>query len=402
MAGAIAPPTDAMMLWLIAGYLSLQPLSTDLYLASLPHLATRFAVTPAVVQQTLTLFVVGFGLAQLVSGPMSDRYGRRPVLLGGFLVYFLASAICLTAPTMGVLIAGRVAQALGCCSVVVVARALVRDAYSAEEGAHVIARASMILGCVAVSGPIVGSYLQVWFGWRAAFALLASLSLALGVISWRRLAETNLTPNPHAMRPRGLFRAYLGVLRAPAFWAYALPGAGSYAAIFCFISGSAFVLIDVLGVPTQYYGYCFAFGVLGYLLGTLFCRRLLQRRGLPATLPTGAMLAAAGGSGLLAATLAGWRHWGLLLAGQFVVMFAHGLNQPCALAGAIAPFKHEAGAAAGLLGFLMMAAALVVGTWMGASHDGTVRPLAFAAAVAGAAILGSALATRRYLVPGQT
>lgn len=113
--------SPATLLWLIAGSLMLQPLSTDLYLASLPHLATDFGVTPAAVQKTLSLFVIGFGVAQLISGPLSDRFGRRPVLLGGMAIYIAASLACALAPTLELLIAARFVQAIGCCTAAVIA-----------------------------------------------------------------------------------------------------------------------------------------------------------------------------------------------------------------------------------------------------------------------------------------
>jgi DHA1 family bicyclomycin/chloramphenicol resistance-like MFS transporter len=174
-----------------------------------------------------------------------------------------------------------------------------------------------------------------------------------------------------------------------------LPGALSYAAIISFISGSSFVLIDVLGVPPHYYGYCFAFGVTGYLLGTIVCRRLLSKWGLPRSLMLGASLSLF--SGLLFATLVlgGVQHWAVVLLCQFLTMGAHGINFPCAQSGAIAPFPREAGAAAGLLGFFTMVAALVTGTWVGMSHDGTLVPLALTSATLGLLLFGSAWALRR-------
>jgi DHA1 family bicyclomycin/chloramphenicol resistance-like MFS transporter len=123
-------PSPGILLGLIAACMMMQPLSTDLYLATLPHLATYFDASPALVQQTLSSFVIAFGTAQLVVGPLSDRFGRRPVLLAGFAIYFVASLACALAPTIGVLIAGRFAQALGACCTVLVARAVVRDAYT--------------------------------------------------------------------------------------------------------------------------------------------------------------------------------------------------------------------------------------------------------------------------------
>lgn len=375
--------TPTTLLLLVTGCMMLQPLSTDLYLASLPGMALDFAVTPAAVQQTLSLFVFGFGTAQLVSGPMSDRYGRRPVLIGGLALYLLSGIACALAPSLDWLIAARFVQAIGACTAVVVARAIVRDAYSPAEGARVMARALSLLALAPILGPILGGYLQVSFGWRAAFVTLALAGLTMLVAAMRHLTESNSQPNPKAMHPASLARAYLGVVRTPAFWAYALPGSLSYASIFVFISGTPFVLIKVLGVPTQYYGYLFAFGVCGYLGGTLICRRLIGHIGIARVLALGTAVGLAGGLGFLMLVLAGVSHWTLVVMAQFVVMTAHGINFPCTQSGSLAPFPEKAGAAAGLFGCLVMYAALAAGTWVGNSHDGTLLPLASISATVG-------------------
>jgi len=386
--------SPTVLLLLITGCLMLQPLSTDLYLASLPHLTGYFDASPAAVQQTLSLFVVGFGAAQLVSGPLSDRYGRRPVLLGGLGVYIASSIACGLAPTLPVLVGARFIQAIGCCTAVVVARAIIRDAYAPAEGARMIAKASSLLSLAPILGPIAGGYLQVSLGWRAAFAVLTAFGVMMAVASSRWLQETNSDKDPAAVRLRPLLRTYGRIIAAPAFWAYALPGSLSYASIFVFISGSSFVLIQVLGVPTEYYGYCFAFGVVGYLGGTLVCRRLLGRIGLERSLTVGTTLGCVAGIGFLAAVLAGAHHWSVVLAAQFLAMAAHGINFPCAQSGAVSPFPRQAGAAAGLLGFVTMLAALLAGSWVGVSHDGTLLPLATIAAVLGTLLLAGATVLR--------
>lgn len=388
--------TPTTLLWLVTGCLMLQPLSTDLYLASLPGMASDFGVTPAAVQQTLSLFVFGFGSAQLVSGPLSDRFGRRPVLIGGLSVYLLSGLACALAPGLGWLVAARFVQAVGCCTAVVVARAIIRDAYSPAEGARVLAKASSLLSLAPIFGPILGGYLQVTFGWRAAFFALALAGLAVWVATLRHMRESNAQPNLLAMRPDNLARTYFDVVRTPAFWAYALPGAISYASIFVFISGTPFVLIKVLGVPTQYYGYLFAFGVCGYLGGTLICRKLLGKIGIPRVLALGTTVGLFGGLGFLALVLADVRHWTLVVAAQFIVMTAHGINFPCTQSGSLAPFPQKAGAAAGLFGCITMYAALLAGMSVGASHDGTLLPLASISATVSVILFASARLLARH------
>ncbi len=386
------------LLWLITGCMMLQPLSTDLYLPSLPHLATAFATDTAAVQQTLTFFVAGFGGAQLISGPLSDRFGRRPVLLGGLSLYVVASLACALAPSLSLLVTGRFLQALGCCTAVVVARAIVRDAYDAAEGARVIAKASSMLSIAPLLGPIAGGYLQVSFGWRAAFFTVSACALGVLFATATRLVETNQQPNPEATRPRRLLAIYRDVMRTPAFWAYTLPGALSYSGIFLFISGSSVVLIKVLGVATQHYGYLFAIGVIGYLCGTLLCRRLLPTRGVSATLAVGTAIGFAGGLLFLGLVLAGVHHWSAVVAAQFLVMGAHGINFPCAQAGSVAPFPDRAGAAAGLFGALSQVVALGVGIWVASSQDGTLLPLAVTAATITGTLFVATRLLRRYAV----
>ena len=382
--------SPATLLWLITGCMMLQPLSTDFYLASLPHLTRYFSATPSEVQQTLSLFVIGFGTAQLISGPLSDRYGHRPVLQGGLATYLIASISCALAPSLFLLVVGRFVQAAGCCTAVVVARAIMRDAYAPTEGARMFAKASSLLSLVPIFGPIAGSYLQVAFGWRAAFAVHALFCAVVTWAAWRWLKETNTEKNPEAMRIEGLLESYVRIAATPAFWAYTLPGALSYGSIFVFISGASFVLIRVLGVATEYYGYIHSLGVVGYLAGTIVCRRLLSRIGIEATLRFGTTLSLVSGLGFAALVLAGVEHWAVVLVGMFLSMGAHGINFPCTQAGAAAPFPQQAGAAAGLMGFFTMVVALLVSSWVGASFDGTLRPLALTSAAAGLLLFASA------------
>ena len=395
----MARPTDAAqplaayahapVLVLIIGFLMLQPLSTDLYLASLPHLATVFNVPASTVQLTLSMFVAGFGSAQLVIGPLSDRHGRRPVLITGLGLYVGASLLCAAAPGIDLLIAARFLQALGCCSAIIIARAIVRDAYAPSDGAGVIARASSWLSLAPLLGPILGSYLQVTFGWRAAFVVHAILGACLLGAVMLRLPETNAYKNPRATELAGLFENFRLVLGARAFWANALPGALSYGAIFAFISGSSLALIKVLQVPTARFGYCFAFGVSGYLGGTILCRHLLPRFGQAATRRIGGTASLAAGALFLAALALGAGHWTLVVTAMFLTMGAHGINFPIAQSGAVTPFPQQAGTAAGLMGALAMAVAFLVGTVTGATFDGTLYPLALIGCALGAAIFAS-------------
>jgi DHA1 family bicyclomycin/chloramphenicol resistance-like MFS transporter len=385
----LAPFAHAPLLFLISAYLMFQPLSTDLYLASLPGLATAFNVPASTVQLTLSMFVIGFGSAQLIVGPLSDRFGRRPVLLYGLALYVAASALCGAAQSIEMLIFGRFVQAIGCCSAVIIGRAIVRDAYKPEDSAKVIARASTWLTLAPLLGPILGSWLQATFGWRAAFAAHGIFSACVLAVTFLRLPETNAHRDPRATNPAGLLANYRIILGSRQFWAYALPGALSYGALFAFISGSSIVLIKVLHVPTAWFGYCYAFGVAGYLSGTIVCRRLLPALGADRCFRVGTGVLLAGGALFLAAVTAGIAHWSVVLIAMFLTMGAHGINFPISQSGAVSPFPQQAGTAAGLLGALCMGVAFLVGTVVGATHNGTLYPLAIIVGALGVLVFGA-------------
>lgn len=391
LATAVQPRlTPVLLLAFTAAFITLQPISTDLYQAALPSIGTAFGVPVADVQLTLTVFIATFGVWQLIAGPLSDRFGRYPVALGGSLTYVAASAICTFAPSLPWLIAGRALQAVGACSCLVAARAMVRDELTPEHGARVLAASATILGICVVIAPILGGLLQAAFGWRATFGAMLAISSLLALATLLRLKETHRAPNLHALRAGPLARGYAEVVRAPSWHAYTWPAVASYAGLFSFISGGSFVLIRVLGVAPVYYGFCFSFIVSGYIVGTLACRRSVPRHGMPWTMRRGALLQLAAGSAIAGLALAGLHHPLALLAPQFVFLIGHGLIQPVAQSGSMARFPHSAGVATAAMGLAMMVVAAAVGQWIGASYNGTVYPLTLTIAACGVA---SALTT---------
>jgi MFS transporter, DHA1 family, multidrug resistance protein len=369
---------------LVAGLMMLQALSTDFYLASLPSLGQYFHASREAVQLTLSMFMLGFAAMQLIVGPLSDRFGRYPVLVSGLALYFAASIACASASSMALLIGARFLQAFGCCASVVISRALIRDLFEPLEGVHKLAQVSTVLTLGPLLGPILGSFLQVEFGWRASFVALSVFSAVLLLVAGTRLGETNRRLDRSALRPAQLAANYVEILSHRQFLAYALLGALSYAGLFAFIAGSSSVLIEVLHVPTAYFGFCFSLVVLGYLSGTLLCRWLLRHWGLRATLAVGAWCSLLGGGSMVALAAGGVHHYAAIVLPQFVYLMGHGVNFPCSQSGAVGPFPEKAGAAAGLLGALSMLLAFGVGQWIGASHNGTVYPMVLTVAFFGA------------------
>ena len=365
------------------------PVSTDLYLPSLPDMTRVFATDVSRVQLTLSAFIAGFAVAQLILGPLSDRYGRRPVLLAGIGFYLAASVFCLFAPSIGMLILGRFLQALGGCAGPVLARAIVRDSYPRHEAARVLSTMASIMALAPAIGPFIGGALQAGFGWRANFVVFVLFVAGLLAAAWRLLEETNRHPDRRASHPLLMLENYAALLANRRFLGYTLTLSLAFAWMFSFISGSSFVLIGSLGVKPQYFGFCFIAVVAGYMSGSFTAARLSARIGIERMIGFGVLLGICGGAVLAGLAWAGVATVPAVVAPVSVMFFAAGLTLPNSTAAALAPHASIAGSASALLGFVQMAAGALAGWLVGRLHDGTTLPMA--GVIAGAA-LGAFLA----------
>jgi MFS transporter, DHA1 family, multidrug resistance protein len=379
----VAPLLAALALALLLG---LQPVSTDVYLPALPQLLRALGADMGAVQLTMSALILAFGLAQLVWGPVADRFGRRPVLLVGLSLFTLASAGCATAGSIEALVAWRTVQGAALAAEVVVARAMVRDLYEPAEGAQVMALALSGLGVIALLGPLAGGFTAAAFGWRATLALVAAVGAAtLAFIAWR-LPETLAARNPQALHPGPLLATGWQIVRHPVFGAWCLLVACTYGGLFTVLAASPFVYIDVLGLSPAAYGGAMAMGSLAYIAGTLVCRRWIGAHGMQGAVWRGGFLTLAAGAVGAAGVAAGVQAvWAVLLP-QCLYLFAHGLHQPCGQAGVVAPFPRAAGTASALAGVVLALVAFGISRWLGVALDGSTRPmmlgLAFTCAVA--------------------
>ena len=359
----------------LALLLSIQPVTTDLYLPALPALTRSLGAAVSAAQLTLSGLLLAFGCSQMVWGPLSDRFGRRPVLLAGLSIYTVASLGSALAPSMALLVVWRVAQGAAMGAVVMCARAIVRDLYTPLEGARAMSKALTGLGIVACLCAPLGGLLSQWLGWRAALLALTVYAVVTLSLVALRMPETLARRNPQALQPRALVGTWLHVLKSPTFWAFSLQTTATYGGLFTFLAASSFVYIDVLGLTRTQYGWVMASACVAYLAGTLLCRRLLARQGLLRTVAVAGALSVAGGTLMAGVALLGVRQpWALLLP-FYLFMLGHGIHQPCGQSGAVGPFPQAAGVASALNGFMMMLAAFGIGAWLGMRLDGTVWPL---------------------------
>ena len=370
----------AQVAWMLALLLGLQPVTTDLYLPALPLLTRSLGATLAAAQQTMAAVLLAFGCGQLLWGPVADRVGRRPVLLWGLALYAAAGLGAALAGSIGALVAWRALQGLGMAAAVVCSRALLRDLYEPQQGAQVMAWAMSGLGLIAIASPALGGLVTAAAGWRAALAVVAAVGvLVLAVVAWR-LPETAPRLRPDATRPRVLLASWRRIATHRVFVAWALLTTATYGGLFTMLAGSAFVYIDVLGLPPAAFGAVLGSGSLAYIAGTFVCRRWVRRHGPVGAVQRGAAFTVAGGLAMALPAALGLQSAWLIALPQCLYAIGHGVHQPCSQAAAVGPFPEQAGAASALAGFILAAVAFGIAWWLGRALDGTVRPLVYGVA----------------------
>jgi DHA1 family bicyclomycin/chloramphenicol resistance-like MFS transporter len=370
--------SPALIVVLLGLLLGLQPVATDLYLPALPSLQTAFATDVSRVQLTLTAFLLAFGGSQLLWGPLSDRFGRRPVLLAGLALYVLAALGSAGAETMQALIGWRALQGAALGAGVMCARAMVRDLFAPHLGAQVMSKALSGLGVIAFLSPISGSLLVSALGWRSTMLAQALVGLLAWLLVALRFGESLARPNPSALQPRALLRNWLTILRHPGFQSYQLLSCTTYAGLFTNLAASSFTYIHVLGMERTAYGLLLGCNALCYIAGTVLCRWLLRRMGVQQAVMLAGLLSLVSATAVGLAALAEARSvWAYALP-FFGFQIAHGVHMPCGQSCSISHFPQSAGTASALNGFTMMLIAFAMGHWLGLHLDGqSTRPMAF-------------------------
>lgn len=379
---------------LLAALTAISPLSTDMYLASLPDIARQLSASTAQVQLTISAYLTGFAVGQIVYGPLSDRHGRKPVLLAAVALYCVASLVCALATSIEMLIVARAVQALGGSGCIVLARAIVRDLYSGARAGRELSVMGAVMALAPVLAPVAGGILQTGFGWRSIFFTLVGAGLVGIAIVWPLLPETVGARAAEPMSPAAMLKSYRVVMRNPAYLAYLGLASTGFGGLFAWISGASFVLQNLYGLSPFQFGVAFAVGSVGYMIGTTLAARLVMRLGIDLTLGIGAGAMAAGGLGMVGAVALGLTSAASLVLPLAVYLAGLGMVLPQAIAGAMTPFPERAGAASGLLGFIQMSTAALCGAVVGWLLGQSAWPLAAAVAAMGCASLLLWISTR--------
>jgi DHA1 family bicyclomycin/chloramphenicol resistance-like MFS transporter len=385
-------PTSLATILVLAAIVALGPLSTDMYLPALPRLTTELNASIDQVQVTLSIFFGGFAVAQLLYGPLADRFGRKSVLLGGLVLFTAASFGCATASTIEELIMFRFLQALGACGGPVLGRTMIRDIYGPTQSARVLSMMATIMALAPAVAPIIGGYMLLAFDWSAIFIFLGVYGVIVTLIIMFKVQESLQPENVNSLHPLVIMKNYGQLLRSRIFLGYTLCCSFIFAGLFSFLSGSSFVLIDFFGVSETHYGFYFTAVVMGYMAGSQLGQRFGPRLGINKMLIFGTSVGAVAGTLMLTASLMDMHNLYWVIGCQVFFMMAVGIVMPQAMAGAMGPFSKMAGTASALLGFTQSAIAAVVGLIVGHSHTGS--PTVMAASIS----LMGILAVASYLL----
>lgn len=374
---ATKEPLIGLPAWvlLMGALTAIGPLSIDMYLPAFPAIADTLRVEGGGVQTTLATFFIGLAIGQLIYGPVSDRFGRKPPLYVGISLFVVASLGCAFAPSIEALIAWRFVQGLGGSVGPVIARAVVRDRCTARDAARALSMLMLVMGLAPVLAPLLGGQVLALSGWRTIFLVLSAFAAASLLITHRYMTESHRPVAPPALRAATVARDYLSLIADRTFFAYAICGASVQAMIFAYISSAPLVLIEGYGIPATDFGWVFAMNAVGLIGASQLNARLLKRRSPNALLTAGVHVPL--GVALLAVAVQamGWMTLPLLLLTLWCLLSAYGFVVPNTTALALASQGRRAGTASAFLGAVQFGSGSVVAMLMSNWHSTSAFPM---------------------------
>ncbi len=366
------PVTIVIMVTLL---IAIPVMANDLIFLALPNARVEFGADAAQIQLAVSAFILTFAMVQLIYGPLSDHFGRRPVILATLAAYAAGAVLCALAANVDYLVAARILQAIGAGAAPALARAILRDLYGAERSVRMLSYIMSYFGIIAVAAPLIGGGLTDYFGWRAVFYFSAIYGALCFCLVFFLLDESAPQRDHGAGALFRVTRSFGLLLKSRHFMLLAVSNAMVYSAMFVWLAGLAFVLIDALDQAASDAGMWFAVSVTGFALGAFLGGRLTRTLApLQAVLLGAAICLAASVTGSLIALFGEITLWGLIVPG-FFMMIGIGLTIPPATGAGIAPFPEMAGAASSLIGFIQMGLSSLSVLAVGYLYDGTARPM---------------------------
>lgn len=390
--------SSGFWLVLLTVLIGLPRITLDMHLPALPAMADDFLASDSQLQLTLTLYALGSAISLLISGPLTDRFGRRPVLLSGLCVYAVATVACAMADSIGVLIVARLFQALGGCCTTVIGRVIVRDYFARDEQARLLGLISMAMAISPMAAPVLGSLMLPFIHWRGLFIVLAVIGVALCLVVFRRLPETR-PPEVAAAPPSNLLRLYGQLLRDRYFLRYSLAIGCVYSTYFPFISESSALLQRGFHLSATAYALVFAATISGYMLGANLFRRRVLRVEADQLISAAIGLNVLGCVMLAGATVALPQAWLAIVLPMVVIMVSVGMVIPACQLSVLQPYGAIAGTASGLFFFIQMFLTAVSSWATGWLSDGTSQPLVIMTSVASALLVAGWWALQQKAAP---
>ena len=374
-----------ILVGVLVGVSALNPLGMNIFVPSMPSMVNYFDSSTAVVQLILSLYLLASAFSMLVMGQASDKFGRRPVLLTGLLLFVVGSIVCTIATSITVLIFGRIIQAVGGACGLTISRAIVRDLFSRDKAASMMGYVNMCMAVAPMVGPLIGGTLHELFGWRTVFGFLVLMGLLVFAVTWLQLSET-LQRDENEKSSKSRFEGFAILLKNLKFWLYSTTTLLCSGTFFAFLGGGPFIAEELLGMTPREYGLFFVFVASGYILGNFLTGRFSERYGIGMMITTGNIIAMVGVAAIAILFALGFFHPLSLFAPMFVVGMANGLTLPNAMAGAVSVRPDLAGVASGLAGCLQISAgglATLIMGWLlgGILWPGTIWPLVFFMAI---------------------
>ncbi|MDG4719135.1 MULTISPECIES: multidrug effflux MFS transporter [Thalassospira] len=368
-------PDPKRLALLLAALIATAPFAIDTYLPAIPAMAADFGAATHAVEVSISTFLIGFALGQLIGGPLSDRIGRRPVALIGLVIYIITSAIITGVDSAGALNIMRFVQAIGGGFALVVVGASVRDLYDGKEAAQMFALIAVIMMIAPLAAPTVGSVLLVWFSWQAIFVLLIGYGSLMLVIVWFKMPETTKYRPHYAGPTRRVWWTYLEVLRTRKAVGFMLTHTGASAVMFSFLTDSPFMYIDFFGVTPGQFPYLFGANVMVIVICNRLNNPLLRRYELHQILKIATALQLAAVVGLFVAVNIFEPSLYVVVPLVMISVGMIGLTAPSATASFMQFFPHIGGTATALMGTIQFATGALAGMVIGHFHDGTLLPV---------------------------
>lgn len=367
---------SAILLILMPLVLSIA-ISMDIYVPSLLNIMQTFSINESMVQWTLSIYMLGVGIAELLCGPLADYYGRRRVVLVGLIIYLIGTGVCVFASSITILIAGRLLQSIGSCAAVVVAFAIVRDLYTVKKSARMYSYLNAVTMIAPVLAPMLGGYLNIWTGsWRSSFVFLFLFGLAsLGGIYYF-LQETLPQDKRIEINIKNVFQRYCFILKNGEFFTNSFYALTVLVILFSFCGISSFLLINVLHISKQSYGLCFGANAISFILSGFLCIKIVEKAGMKISILLGSVLLIVGSLSMLLINYYSGLTVAHFILPMFIVTAGLGLMMGPAIAGALADFSSMAGSASALLSSLQFLSAALFGSMVLRMHTSTAIPFA--------------------------